>query len=116
MSTTSFKKSFSYEQRLKDATTIKRKYPARIPIIVEENKDVPRLSKHKYLAPCDLTVGEFLHILRKRIDLGPEQALFIFFNNGFLAPIGALLGAVYESNHDADQFLYALLCRENTFG
>jgi len=116
MSKTSFKKTFSYERRFKDATAIKRKYPARIPIIVEANKDVPALRKHKYLAPCDLTVGEFLHVLRRRIDIGPEQALFIFFDSGFLAPTGALLGAVYESNRDTDQFLYARLCLENTFG
>ena len=41
--------------------------------------------------PSDLTVGQFVYVIRKRIKLSPEKAIFIFTNN-VLPPTGALLG------------------------
>ena len=31
--------------------------------------------------PTDLTVSQFQYVIRKRIKLAPEKALFIFVNN-----------------------------------
>lgn len=31
--------------------------------------------------PADLTVGQFVYVIRKRIKLPPEQAIFIFIND-----------------------------------
>ena len=39
------------------------------------------LDKKKYLVPSDLTVGQFYFLIRKRIHLRPEDALFFFVNN-----------------------------------
>ena len=38
--------------------------------------------------PADLTVGQFVYVIRKRIKLSPEKAIFIFVNN-VLPPTGA---------------------------
>ncbi len=38
--------------------------------------------------PSDLTVGQFVYVIRKRIKLSPEKAIFIFTNN-VLPPTGA---------------------------
>lgn len=35
----------------------------------------------RYLVPADLTVGQFVYVIRKRIKLPPEQAIFIFIND-----------------------------------
>jgi len=40
--------------------------------------------------PADLTVGQFVYVIRKRIKLAPEKAIFVFINN-FLPPTGELL-------------------------
>lgn len=32
----------------------------------------------RYLVPADLTVGQFVYVIRKRIKLSPEKAIFIF--------------------------------------
>lgn len=48
-----------------------------------------RFSPHRYLVPADLTVGQFVYVIRKRIKLSPEKAIFIFVNN-VLPPTGAL--------------------------
>jgi hypothetical protein len=42
----------------------------------------------RYLVPSDLTVGQFVYVIRKRIKLSPEKAIFIFTSN-VLPPTGA---------------------------
>ena len=77
--------------------------------------DIADIDKKKYLVPADLTVGQFVYVIRKRIRLSPEKAIFIFVN-GVLPPTAALMSAVYEEHKDADGFLYIQYSGENTFG
>jgi hypothetical protein len=51
------------------------------------------LSTHRYLVPSDLTVGQFVYVIRKRIKLSPEKAIFIFVKN-VLPPTGEGGGGV----------------------
>lgn len=41
----------------------------------------------RYLVPADLTVGQFVYVVRKRIKLSAEKAIFIFVKN-ILPPTG----------------------------
>ncbi|KAF5729860.1 autophagy-related protein 8f [Tripterygium wilfordii] len=52
-------------------------------VIVEksERTDIPNIDKKKYLVPADLTVGQFVYVIRKRIKLSAEKAIFIFVDN-----------------------------------
>lgn len=86
-------------------------------MIVEraEKSDIPTLDKKKYLVPADLTVGQFVYVIRKRIKLNAEKAIFIFVNN-VLPPTAALMNAIYEEHKDDDGFLYVTYSGENTFG
>uniref|UniRef100_A0A6N2MY47 Hexosyltransferase n=1 Tax=Salix viminalis TaxID=40686 RepID=A0A6N2MY47_SALVM len=68
-----------------------------------------------YLVPADLTVGQFVYVVRKRIKLSPEKAIFIFVKN-ILPPTAAMMSAIYEENKDEDGFLYMTYSGENTFG
>lgn len=43
----------------------------------------------RYLVPADLTVGQFVYVVRKRIKLSPEKAIFVFVKNT-LPPTGEL--------------------------
>jgi GABA(A) receptor-associated protein len=112
-----FKSKFRYEERKKEATNIKRKYPYRIPIIVEkkQNSQVIDIDKNKYLAPAHLTVGQFVYVIRKCLKLPPEQAIFIFIHNQ-IPNQASLLSAIYEEFKDDDEFLYIKYTGENTFG
>ena len=58
------------------------RYPDRIPVICEKEprSDIPPVDKRKYLIPMDLTVGQFVYVIRKRISIPPEKAIFIFVN------------------------------------
>ncbi|KAG4985690.1 hypothetical protein JHK86_033381 [Glycine max] len=110
-------KHFMPERRQAEASRIREKYPDRIPVIVEraEKSDVPEIDKKKYLVPADLTVGQFVYVVRKRIKLSPEKAIFIFVKN-ILPPTAAMMSAIYEENKDEDGFLYMTYSGENTFG
>ena len=69
----------------------------------------------RFLIPDHITVGQFLYILRKRIQLPPKTAMFIFVN-GSVPPTGMLLSVLYESKKDRDGFLYVTYSGESTFG
>jgi GABA(A) receptor-associated protein len=62
-----------------------------------------RLSYH---GEQDLTVGQFVYVIRKRIKLAPEKAIFIFVDE-VLPPTAALMSAIYEE-HKCVSFPYIL--------
>ena len=117
MSISQFKKNHGFEERKLEAERILEKYPDRIPIIVERSirTDVPEIDKKKYLVPKDITVGQFVYIIRKRIKLAPEKAIFLFLNET-IPPTASLLSELYVDNKDEDKFLYLTYAGENTFG
>ncbi|KAI8973329.1 microtubial binding protein [Mycotypha africana] len=112
-----FKDEHPFEKRKAEAERIRQKYPDRIPVICEkvEKSDIPTIDKKKYLVPADLTVGQFVYVIRKRIKLSPEKAIFIFVNE-ILPPTAALMSSIYEEHKDEDGFLYITYSGENTFG
>ncbi|KAK4858780.1 hypothetical protein QYF36_021864 [Acer negundo] len=117
MAKSSFKLEQPLERRQAESARIREKYADRIPVIVEkaERSDVPDIDKNKYLVPADLNVGQFVYVVRKRIKLSAEKAIFIFVNNT-LPPSAALMSSIYEENKDEDGFLYMTYSGENTFG
>jgi GABA(A) receptor-associated protein len=89
------------EKRKSEAERIRSKYPDRVPVICEkaDRSDIPDIDKKKYLVPSDLTVGQFHYVIRKRIKLAPEKALFLFCSNS-IPPNAALMSTVYEEQKD----------------
>ena len=108
---------FGAEKRKSEAERIRAKYPDRVPVICEkaDRSDIPDIDKKKYLVPADLTVGQFHYVIRKRIKLAPEKALFLFCSNS-IPPNAALMSTVYEEQKDEDGFLYIQYSGESTFG
>lgn len=73
------------------------------------------LDKKKYLVPSDLTVGQFYFLIRKRIHLRPEDALFFFVNN-VIPPTSATMYNLYQEHRDEDFFLYIAYSDESVYG
>ena len=84
-----FKKKSTLENRINESNKILKKYPDRVPVIVEKHhdSDINDIDKSKYLVPKDMTMGQFLFVVRKRIKLGPEQALFITVNSTLVSSV-----------------------------
>lgn len=113
-----FKEQHTFAERQIEALRIHEKFPSRIPVIVErspQSKQIPNIDKTKFLVPGDLTVGQFIYIIRRRIALSSDTALFLFVNST-LPTTNTLLKELYTSLKEADGFLYCLYSGENVFG
>jgi GABA(A) receptor-associated protein len=115
-----FKSQHTFQARFEEATRIMNKYPERIPIICEKsidkkNSDLPTIDKAKYLVPIDLTISQFLFVIRNRMKLPAEKAIFLFVG-GTIPSGSALLYNIYSQYKDADRFLYITYSGENVFG
>lgn len=115
----SFKSEFSFAKRSLEAKRIMSKYNDRLPIICEKaknaGKECPNIDKKKYLVPIDLTVAQFIYVIRKRLKLDPEKAMFVFIN-GQIPTNSHMICDLYDKNKDQDGFLYVTYALENTFG
>ena len=113
-----FKSDYTFETRLQETIRIKNKYPDKLPIICESSDNshgVPEIDKKKYLVPCDITIGQFISIIRQRIKLAPDKAIFIFINN-VLPPTSATIYSIYNEMKHGDGFLYIYYNGESVFG
>ena len=101
-----------------DYERLSKKYPGRIPVFVfrlKDTTDIPEISKHKYLVPSDLTVGNFIYLIRKQLKLTPERALYVFIGNTL--PMSSLtMGEIYQIPKSEDGSLRMFYTSENTFG
>lgn len=112
-----FKEDHSLEHRCIESAKIRNKYPDRVPVIVEKvsGSQIVDIDKRKYLVPSDITVAQFMWIIRKRIQLPSEKAIFLFVDK--TVPQSSItMGQLYEKEKDEDGFLYVAYSGENTFG
>jgi GABA(A) receptor-associated protein len=112
-----YKEENAFEKRRAEGEKIRRKYPDRIPVIVEKapKSRLRDLDKKKYLVPAELTIGQFYFLIRKRIQLRPEDALFFFVNN-IIPQTMTTMGALYEDHKEEDLFMYIAYSDESVYG
>jgi len=113
-----FREEHPFQKRKNEADRILKKYPNRCPVIVEKsrnNNSLSEIDKHKFLVPNDLTLGQFSFVIRKRLKLQPQQAIFLFINRKIL-PTASLICQIYKNEKDKDGFLYVEYSGENCFG
>jgi GABA(A) receptor-associated protein len=104
---------------IKDASQILQKHPDRIPCIVNRSQrsTLPDIDKHNFLVPRDLTMGQFMYIIRKRIKLPESMSLLLMSSkNNSMFTQEITMGMVYEQHRHPDGFLYLIYTGENTFG
>jgi GABA(A) receptor-associated protein len=112
-----FREENTLEQRKSEAEKIRNKYPERIPVVVERvpNSQITDIDKRKFLVPNDISVAQFMWIIRKRIQLPSEKAIFLFVNKT-IPQSSSTMGQIYNNFKDEDGFLYIAYSGENTFG
>ena len=111
----SFRNKHSFDKRKGESEKILAKYPNRIPIICEPFGDVSELDRNKYLVPDDLSIAQFLYVIRKRMLIEPEKSIYLFVKTHIMAG-NMSLSSVYDKYNDEDGFLYITYGGENTFG
>jgi GABA(A) receptor-associated protein len=112
-----FQECQPFEKRAAESARIRAKYGERIPVIVERSvtSDLEPIDKTKFLVPGDLTVGQFIYVVRRRIKLEAETALFLTVNGTMMAT-SATMSHVDAAHCHEDGFLYVTYSGENTFG
>ena len=109
----------SFDDRKAETTRMLIKYPERICAYVQKSqgeKSLPEITKNKYLIPLNITVGQLVYVIRRRIKLNEQQALFIFVNNTTIPTLNSTIGETYRDHANEDGFLYITYAAENTFG
>ena len=102
---------------LETATKIKEKYKGRIPALLWEIGDNLQIRKRKFIVPVDITMGQFLYVLRKQVvNINSSDGLFLFITDkNIMIPTGDIISTVYDQ-HNVDGFLRFTITKENTFG
>lgn len=121
---TKFKDQFTFEERKAESEKILNKYPTKCPIILDVDNSMSFIKaeylkepeKTKFLCPKELSMGSFLQVVRKKIEVDEKIGIFLFVGGKVLVPVGDTLETVYEKYKDEDGFLYIIVCCENVFG
>ena len=96
------------EDRKNQSAKLMAENPMRNPIIVTCTNGKLKLNKHEFLVPKQLKVLHFMATLRRSMNLGPENTIYLYVNNNMLRH-DKLIGEVYEQYKDEDGFLYISL-------
>ena len=104
---------------------LRLKYPDKVPVVVKKDKSSKKLKDVgtiKYLVQDHITVGQFIYILRKRIELSPEEALYLYANIDKSKTQYVLSGndemiTIYNNyKNEKDCILHLIYAGENVFG
>ncbi len=108
------------KKRRIESDKIRDKYPERVPIICERasnSKNIRVIDKSKYLVPKDLTVSQFSFIIRKRLEISKDAALFLLVCGKHSITGDTSISEIYEKYVDKDDgFLYIAYTSELTWG
>lgn len=106
----------NFEERSKESEIILKKYQNKIPVIINECYDeVKDRIKRKILLPKEITVSEFLYVLRTKFNINSEESLLVFVNGKIPTSTTSMI-YLYEKYKEKDNFLYISIVKENTFG
>ncbi|GIY61756.1 hypothetical protein CDAR_36821 [Caerostris darwini] len=91
----------------------------RIPVIVTPGRHLrnthPDLSFERFMLPVELQVYQLLNILRRRLEMGNHEALFVYIKQTIPTPSQTML-ELYNDFQSEDGYLYFTFSPEEVFG
>ena len=118
VSNTKYRQRVSLQDRKITAERIISQHCDRVPVVVECSEQLHMehpLKKNKFAVPYELTMAQFMFVIRKHMKLEPEYAIFAFINNR-LHPTTTPIGTIYAQEKADDGFMYIDIFQESTFG
>jgi hypothetical protein len=58
-----------------------KKYTDRLPVIISSSSIKIKNKESRFIVPSDMTISQFMIILRQKISLGSTEAIFIFIKS-----------------------------------
>ena len=124
-----FRKKFKFEERKDITDKILSKYEEKCPIYLSFDSQLNLKSLknyNRYIVTHNLTLSQFLMIVKKKINFGSTESLSLFveiydknsssIKDALLAPLSSSITSIYDINKNEDGFLYMRLVKENVFG
>ncbi|XP_044763018.1 uncharacterized protein LOC123319974 [Coccinella septempunctata] len=107
----------AYEKE--EILAIRSRFPTKVPVIVRKftwDKELPLLDKSKFLVPQDITMSQFQMIIRNRMQLHPNKALYLLVNDRSLISSSMTVAQVYKEFGEQDGYLYVTYASQESFG
>lgn len=114
-----FKQRRSFEIRKLEAENVRKKFPAKIPVVVERYQrevNLPVMEKSKFLVPQELTMMNFAIIIKQRLRVPSCRAFYLVIDNQSMVSTSRTVAEVYREHKDADGFLYMTYASQEMFG
>lgn len=114
-----FKQRRSFETRKLEAENIRKKFPNKVPVVVERYQrevNLPLIDKTRFLVPLELTIMNFGLIIKNRIRVPSSRAFYFVVNNQSLACTSKTIAEIYKEHRDEDGFLYMTYASQEMFG
>ena len=114
----SYRKTFTKVMRKKESEDIKDKNPNSIPVICEKapKSKIKEIDKTKFLIKKTLTLQQFISILKKKLDLTSNDAIFLLVKEKYALAENETFEKIYDKYKDEDGFLYIYYASEQVWG
>ena len=111
-------KEKSLDQRKTECSTVLDRYPDRVCVYIEKQqrcKNIKDLEKHKYLVPKTITAAQFIIVIRSKLEIPKDKAIFFYVHNTIMS--GTALMSDFNTKYKSDDgFLYVTYIGENCYG
>lgn len=114
-----FKQRRPFEVRKQEVENIRKKFPNKIPVVVERYQrevNLPVMDKTKFLVPQELTILNFVIIVKNRLRVQSNRAFYFVINNQSMANTSKTVAEIYKEHKDPDGFLYMTYASQEMFG
>jgi len=112
-------KSRTLERRKEEAEETKKRYPTKLPLVVERyrgEKAIPDMDKVKWLVPHQMNVLQLMAVLKQRLKLANAIQLFLFIDGKTIPAQLVPMTKLYEQFADPDGFLYFTYSSQECLG
>nr|XP_012606595.1 microtubule-associated proteins 1A/1B light chain 3C-like [Microcebus murinus] len=107
----------SLATRQEEVAGTQARFPNKIPVIVERyprEKFLPLLNKTKFLVSQELTMTQFLSIIRSHVVPRATEAFCLLVNNKNLLNINVTMAETYKDWKDKDGFMCMTYASQET--
>ena len=113
-----YKKEKSLEERRKEYQKIIEEHPGKIGVICQKapKSKIQEAEKSKYLINQEMNITNFTSLIRKRLNMDKEDALFFLVNGKKVLSGNETIQDIYDKYKDEDGFLYIAYASEEVWG
>lgn len=111
-----YKSSVAQEQRLASSTRILATSVDSVPIILLPGAGLTNVKTYKFVMARSTQASSLIYTMRKELVLSQREGIFIYLPDGRLVQSDMVLGDLYETCKDSDNFLYLVVAKQEEMG